>query len=130
MVIHILTDLPLNEIAVRKLKALPNVTVQQVSPHDAAWELPDDLLPGPEIMLCKLPPRNIDKLTHFGMIQLSSVGYEHLRHIGFGRRQIRVCNARGIFDTAIAEWNLAMMINLIRDLPEMLRNQEKSQWNR
>ena len=126
MVIHILSDIPLNEIAVRKLEALPSVKVRQASPHDAAWDLSDDLLPGPEIMLCKLPPRNIDKLSHLAMIQLSSVGYEHLRHFGFGDRQVHVCNARGIFDTAIAEWNLAMMINLIRDLPAMLRNQEKS----
>ncbi len=126
MVIHILSDIPLNEIAVRKLEALPSVKVRQASPHDAAWDLSDDLLPGPEIMLCKLPPRNIDKLDRLRMIHLSSVGYEHLRHFCFGDRQVRVCNARGIFDTAIAEWNLAMMINLIRDLPAMLRNQEKS----
>jgi hypothetical protein len=50
MVVHILTDIPLNEIAVRKLEALPSVTVQQVSPHDAAWDLTDNLLPGPDIM--------------------------------------------------------------------------------
>jgi phosphoglycerate dehydrogenase-like enzyme len=130
MVIHIQSDIPLNEIAVRKLEALPSVRVRQLSPHDAPWDLPDDLLPGPEIMLCKLPPRNIDKLNHLRMIQLSSVGYEHLRDFGFGHRQVRVCNARGIFDTAIAEWNLAMMISLIRDLPAMLRNQDKGKWDR
>src|SRR5262249_53777776 len=107
MVIHILTDISLNEIAISKLTALLSVAAEQVSPHDAAWDLPEDLLPGPEIMLCKLPPRNIDQLSRLGMIQLSSVGYEHLRQFGFGDRQVRVCNARGIFDTAIAEWNLA-----------------------
>jgi phosphoglycerate dehydrogenase-like enzyme len=41
-----------------------------------------------------------------------------------------VCNARGIFDTAIAEWTLAMMINLVRDLRSMLRNQEQARWER
>jgi len=130
MATRILSDIPLNEIAVRKLEALPGVTVGQVLPHDSAWDLPDDLLPGPEILLCKLPPRNIDALSRLKMIQLSSVGYEHLRHLGFADRPVRVCNARGVFDTAIAEWNLAMMVNLIRDLPGMIRNQTQGQWDR
>jgi phosphoglycerate dehydrogenase-like enzyme len=130
MVIRILSTIPLNEIAIRKLKALPGVALQEILPHDSDWDLPDDLLAGPEILLCKLPPRNLDALTHLEMIQLSSVGYEHLRHLHFADRPLRVCNARGIFDTAIAEWNLAMMVNLIRDLSGMLRNQKAGRWER
>jgi phosphoglycerate dehydrogenase-like enzyme len=45
-------------------------------------------------------------------------------------RPLRVCNARGVFDTAIAEWTLAMMVNLVRDLPRMMRNQEAARWER
>src|SRR5438874_673446 len=120
MVTRILSEISLNEMAVRKLEALPSVTLRLILPHDSNWDLPHDLLPGPEILLCKLPPRNIDTLNHLKMIQLSSVGYEHLRYLGFADRPVRVCNARGIFDTAIAEWNLAMMVNLIRDLPGMI----------
>ena len=45
-------------------------------------------------------------------------------------RPLRVCNARGVFDTAIAEWNLAMMVNLARDLRGMIRNQEQAVWER
>ncbi|MFN4258687.1 MAG: NAD(P)-dependent oxidoreductase, partial [Gemmataceae bacterium] len=45
-------------------------------------------------------------------------------------KPIRVCNARGVFDTAIAEWNLSMMINLTRDLRGMIRNQEHAVWDR
>ncbi len=41
-----------------------------------------------------------------------------------------VCNARGIFDTAIGEWNLAMMISLTRDLRRMIRNQEGAVWEK
>jgi phosphoglycerate dehydrogenase-like enzyme len=130
MVPRILSDIPLSEIAVRKLESLPGVTLHQLPPHDAAWDLSDELLPGPEILLCKLPARNLDALGRLKMIQLSSVGYEHLRHLGFADRPVRVCNARGIFDTAIAEWNLAMMVNLIRDLPGMMRNQRDARWER
>jgi phosphoglycerate dehydrogenase-like enzyme len=64
------------------------------------------------------------------MVQLVTVGYEHLRHLGLAERPIRVCNARGIFDTAIGEWNLSMMINLTRDLRGMIQNQEQSRWDR
>jgi phosphoglycerate dehydrogenase-like enzyme len=128
--VPILSDIPLNEIAVRKVEALPGVAFQQLSPHDSEWDLPDPLMPGPEILLCKLPPRSLDNLNHLKMIQLSSVGYENLRHLHFADRPVRVCNARGIFDTAIAEWNLAMMVNLIRDLPGMMRNQKDSRWER
>ncbi len=130
MATRVLSTIPLNEIALRRLEALPGVTLQQISPHDSDWDLPDDLLPGPEALLCKLPPRNLDALTHLKVIQLSSVGYEHLRHLNFADRPVRVCNARGIFDTAIAEWNLAMMVNLIRDLPGMIRKQKVGHWDR
>ena len=69
---------------------------------------------GAEVLLCKHPPRNLDALTDLKMIQLSTVGYEHLRPLGLGDRPLKVCNARGVFDTAIGEWNLAMMVNLTR----------------
>ena len=42
----------------------------------------------------------------------------------------RACNALGVFDTAIAEWNLAMMVNLARDLRGMIRNQESGIFDR
>jgi phosphoglycerate dehydrogenase-like enzyme len=61
---------------------------------------------------------------------LASVGYEHLRHLHIADRPVRVCNARGLFDTAIAEWNVAMMINLTRDLRGMIRRQDASHWER
>ena len=82
MIPRILSEVSLNETAVQKLEALPRITVQQLSPHDSWWDLPNDLLPGPEILLCKFPPRNIDKMNRLKLVQLSSVGYEHLRHLG------------------------------------------------
>ncbi len=63
-------------------------------------------------------------------MQIATVGYEHLKEYGFERRAVRVCNARGLFDTAIAEWNIAMMVNLARDLRGIIRNQEHGVWER
>jgi len=116
--------------ALRRLQALPGVTVSVVSPHDKEWDLADELVHGSQVLLCKHPPRNLNSLTDLKVIQLSTVGYEHLRHLRLGERPLRVCNARGVFDTAIAEWNLAMMVNLVRDLRGMIRNQESARWDR
>jgi phosphoglycerate dehydrogenase-like enzyme len=88
------------------------------------------MLPGPEVLLCRQPPSNLDRLTRLKLIQLSTVGYEHLKPMHLEDRSLRVCNARGIFDSAIAEWNLTMMVALTRDLRGMIRNQEHGVWDR
>jgi phosphoglycerate dehydrogenase-like enzyme len=126
----ILLSATVDEPAVRRLEALPGVAVRVVKPEGRDWNVSDDLLRGVEVLLCKFPPRNLAALTDLKVIQLTTVGYEHLRHIGLADRPLRVCNARGIFDTAIAEWNLAMMVNLARDLRAMVRNQEQGRWHR
>lgn len=125
-----LSDVPLDEPAFRRLEALPDVTVQVLPPHNKPWDLPDEMLRGPEVLLCKHPPRNFAGMTDLKMIQLSTVGYEHLLYLGLVDTPLRVCNARGLFDTGIAEWALAMMINLVRDLRGMIRNQEQAHWER
>src|SRR5579883_877834 len=127
---RILSEVVLADEAARRLEALDGVSVQQLPTHDGRWDLPDHLLRGPEVLLCKYPPGNLHAMHDLKLMQLSTVGYEHLRHLGLADRPLRVCNARGIFDTAIAEWNLAMMVNLVRDLRGMIRNQERAHWDR
>jgi phosphoglycerate dehydrogenase-like enzyme len=129
-VVQLLIEVDLDEASLRRLQARSGATVQVLPAHGTGWELPEDMLPGPEILLCKLPPRNLDRLSRLKLIQLSTVGYEHLRRFGFADRPLRVCNARGIFDTGIAEWNLAMMVNLMRDVRGMIRNQEQARWEK
>jgi phosphoglycerate dehydrogenase-like enzyme len=127
---QILSELPLDPAALVRLGALPGVTVQPHPHKDGRWDLAEEWLPWPEILLCHFPPGNLDRMTGLKFLQLGSVGYEHLRDFHLEDRPLRVCNARGIFDTAIAEWNLAMMVNLTRDLRGMIRNQEKGNWER
>jgi phosphoglycerate dehydrogenase-like enzyme len=127
---HILIDLPLPPPALDRLRALQGVTVQTVEPSETPRELRPELLDGQHILLCKRPPRNFDALRSLELMQLATVGYEDLNHLGLADRAVHVCNARGLFDTAIGEWNLAMMVNLTRDLPVMLRNQERATWER
>lgn len=126
----ILLDLPLEENALHRLVELPGVRVYGPLLHPPTETIPAELLRGVHVLLCKSPPKNFNDLTELELMQISTVGYEHLRHLGLADRPVRVCNARGLFDTAIAEWNLAMMINLRRDLRGMLHNQERAIWDR
>ncbi len=128
---HVLIDLPsAAEKARRRLEALPGVRVHVAPPRDRREPPPASLMRGKHVLLCKAPPDNFGELTDLEYLQIATVGYEHLRHLDLGQRSAIVCNARGVFDTAIAEWNLAMMVNLARDLRRMIRNQEAGLWSR
>jgi len=127
---RILIDIATEQTGLQRLRALPGVMVETVEIAKAARALPAELLREQHILVCKTPPLNFDDLHSLEFMQISTVGYEHLRHLGLAHRPIRVCNARGVFDTAIAEWNLAMMINLRRDLRELIRQQERGDWQR
>jgi phosphoglycerate dehydrogenase-like enzyme len=127
---NILIQLEVEPTAVARLQALPDVAVPVLEPQEGVRELPSDQLRDHHIFLCHFPPRNFDDFNALELLQLATVGYEHLRHLGMADRPVRVSNARGVFETAIAEWNLGMMINLTRDLRGMIRNQEHGQWER
>jgi len=126
----LLTEVPLDDAAIRRLESMAGVKVHLLPSQEGRWDLPDEWSRGPEILLCQFPPGNLDRLADLKLMQLSTVGYEHLRDLGLADKPLRVCNARGVFDTAIAEWTLAMMIDLTRDLRGMLRNQEQARWER
>lgn len=101
-----------------------------VSAHEKDWDFAPLGLPCPSALLCKRPPRDVANMAGLKWIQIGSVGYEHLRHHGFADQPVQVTNARGLFDSAIAEWNLGMMVALVRDLRGMIRNQEHHLWQR
>jgi phosphoglycerate dehydrogenase-like enzyme len=127
---HVLIDLPLlPPTLVPRLEALPGVRVHVAGRHETP-DRPPDLLRGKHVLLCKSQPRNFDDLTDLELLHLTTVGYDHFRHLGLADRPLRVANARGVFDTAIGEWNLAMMVSLRRDVRGMIRNQERAVWDR
>jgi phosphoglycerate dehydrogenase-like enzyme len=126
----ILLDLPVEESLFQRLRELPGASVHVVPPHEREEAIPSELLHGAQVLLCKMAPANFEEMIDLELMQLATVGYEHLRHLGLAERSLRVCNARGLFDTAIAEWALAMMINLTRDVRRMLHNQDRAVWER
>lgn len=125
----IVIDVRLPAEALRRIEALPDarvVTFEQVSLQTPTRELPVEQIRDAEVLVCTTPPRNHEAMTALRFVQLSSVGYAQLYGLRLVERGVRACNARGVYDTAIAEWNLGMMIALARDLRGMIRQQEHS----
>lgn len=125
-----LSDIPCNEGVLSDLRKIPGLVLEVLPRHEARWDMPEELLDRPEVLLCHFPPGNLERMTRLKLLQLGTVGYEHMRDMGLADKPLRVCNARGVFDTAIGEWNLTMMINLTRDLRAMIRNQDQARWDR
>jgi len=127
---HLLIDIPLPEAILARLAALPGLSVRSVAGEEKSRELPADLLAQANLLMAKHPPLNFDVARALEFVQLATVGYEHWRDQRLQDRGVRVCNARGVFDTAIAEWCVLMMVALTRDLPAMFRNQQAAHWAR
>lgn len=97
---------------------------------DLQQVIPSKIAANSEILFCDHPPSNLDEMQSLRLIQLASVGTTQLDGLGLAERGIQVCNARGAFDVPIAEWNVTMMINLLRDMRGLIRNQETAVWDR
>jgi phosphoglycerate dehydrogenase-like enzyme len=124
---EVLVCIRLPDDALDRLRSVPGVRVHAAPP---GRELPAGLMRGKQVLLCKTPPKSYDDLADLEFLQLATVGHEHWRHLGLADRPVRVANARGVFDPAIGEWCVSMMVNLRRDLRGMLRNQERGVWDR
>lgn len=128
---NILIDMPAYEPLLTILKSMQNINIDILNqPEERPRTLPRERIKDIDILFCTAPPQNHHLMSKLKMIQISSVGYGQVVGEGFEERGVRICNARGIFDIPIAEWNIAMMINLYRDLRGLIRNQEHGIWDR
>lgn len=128
---NILIDVPVFEPILNVLKTLPEVNVEVISPpEERARPLPKGIIEKCDALLCTYPPENHQDMPNLKYLQISSSGYTQLIGQGFEDRKIKACNALGVFDVPIAEWNIAMMINLARNMRGLIRNQESQIWDR
>lgn len=126
----VLVDVPAQPNALQRLQSIPGIHVQVIEPSDEPRPLPPSLLKDIQILFCSSPPQNYQDMKSLELIQITSAGYSQLFDIGLVENRIRACNALGVFDIPIAEWNAAMMVNLARDLRRMIHNQETATWCR
>jgi phosphoglycerate dehydrogenase-like enzyme len=127
---RIIVAIPTREEPLARLRALPGAEVIVVEPFDEPRTLPAEILRGASALACSLPPSNWTDAADMRWIQVASAGYSQLLPLKLHERGVRATNASGVFDGPIGEWNVAMMVNLARDLRGMLRNQEAGTWDR
>ena len=127
---NILVDMPVHSEGMVRLKSLPGVAVETVEPKEEVRDLSPNQIESVHFLFCTFPPRNFEVMRALEFVQISSAGYGQLVHLGLDRKGIRACNGLGNFDVPIAEWNIAMMVNLARNLRGMIRNQESNVWDR
>lgn len=127
---NILIDIAVHPEKMARLKSLPEVSVESVEPKEEVRDLPRSQIESVHFLFCTFPPRNLEDMRQLELIQIASAGYGQLIHLGLDGKGIRACNGLGNFDVPIAEWNLAMMVNLARNLRGMIRNQESGVWDR
>lgn len=110
-----------------EIEGLEMRVLRGVTP-ETPW--PDDEADRVEAMFCTQPPTNLAAFNRLRWLQIESSGFQHLIPLRLGEKGVIVTNVRGVFDCPIAEWNIAMMINLARDLRTLIRHQDAGIWER
>ena len=116
--------------AFQKLPGLQIVDIDSPVSEDGPREVPMDQIADADAMFCSYPPLNHIEMRKLRWIHIASTGYDQLLGQGLPARGIRASNCRGCFDVPIAEWNIAMMVNLVRNVRQMIRNQDGAVWDR
>jgi phosphoglycerate dehydrogenase-like enzyme len=127
----LLIDVPVEPAALIALQASGRYEIDCVTPPaEVARPLPTERVCNADVLFCSVPPTNHREMSDLRWIQIASTGYTQLFGLDLPARGIRATNCRGCFDVPIAEWNIAMMVNLARDSRQLMRNQEAALWDR
>lgn len=131
MPLKLLIDVPVQPEALARLQAKGDYEIAVLTPpREKPSEIDPELLAGVEVLFCSLPPKNFEAAGSVRWIQIASAGYTQLFGLDLTRRGVRATNALGCFDVPIAEWAIAMMVMLARNMRQMIRNQDAAVWDR
>ncbi|OHB55884.1 MAG: hypothetical protein A2Y12_04760 [Planctomycetes bacterium GWF2_42_9] len=128
--LKVLVDMNVHLPSLEKLRAIENVSVHTIEPAEKARVIPAAEVQDVDFLFCTCPPSNLDDMKKLKIVQIASAGYTQLLGLDLPKRNIKACNAAGVNDIPIAQWNIAMMINLLRNVRGMIRNQEVGIWDR
>jgi phosphoglycerate dehydrogenase-like enzyme len=92
-----------------------------------------DALPGAEVLFAWRPRSGLlepvwDRAADLRWIQSSSAGVEDLLFPGVVDGDVAVTNARGVFDRAIAEYVLGLLLVFAKGYPRVLEQQRARRW--
>ena len=72
--------------------------------------------------------RHVERFSRLRVVQLLSAGYDNVPpYLPSG---VTLCNARGVYDVAVAEWTLSVVLASVRLLPLYWEAQERAAWTR
>ena len=130
---HILIDEPIHAPSLERLKQIPNLHLSFTDPpEERVREMSPDLLRDQHILFCTFPPENHQDLHSLKFIQVASSGFNQLTPLDLASRngEVQAANLLGVFDVPIAEWCIAMMINMARHMKAMVANNLLCYWDR
>jgi len=131
MPIKVLIDVPVENRVLQVLEATGKFKFDVIDPpEELARPLAPQRIADADVLFCTFLPTNFEDMKAVKWVQISSTGYTQLFDHNLPGRGIRATNGRGCFDVPIAEWNIAMMVNLARDMRQLVRNQDAAVWDR
>ena len=128
---NVLVHMQVHPEGLDRLRSLEGVTAVDVveTEEEPVREFPAEQIRHVHVYFGTFLPSNHEAMLDLELVQITSAGYSQLAGIGLVERGVRACNGWGVFDAPIAEWNIAMMVNLARDLRGMVRDQDAGNWN-
>jgi phosphoglycerate dehydrogenase-like enzyme len=127
---NILIDMLVDPVALEHLRSIRGLSVRLIEPEERVRPVAAEIVGDVEILFGEFPPENLSDMRALKLIQIPTAGHNQLHPLDLPAKGIRACNARGNFDVPIAEWNIAMIVNLARNLRQIIRNQETGTWDR
>ncbi len=82
------------------------------------------------IMAIKISDQLLKKATNLKWIQAKTTGVDQIVNLPSLRKDILITSTRGIHGPQVSEMAFLLMLALNRDLPQMIRNQDKRVWER
>jgi phosphoglycerate dehydrogenase-like enzyme len=126
--VSVLFWVPVPEMATA-LADLPDATVRVVSPDGGPLPAGADEVEFYVPPFFPAPPaiEIIPGLPQLRVVQAQTAGVDRLRpYIPSG---VTLCNARGVHDASTAEWVVAAILAVVRDLPFFVREQAVRRWS-
>lgn len=72
----------------------------------------------------------ISLFTNLRYIQLTSAGYDRVPMGEVEQRQIKIYNARGVYSIPMAEFAVAGVLDLYKDMAQFRKHQERHEWTK
>ncbi|MBR5545309.1 MAG: D-2-hydroxyacid dehydrogenase [Clostridia bacterium] len=73
---------------------------------------------------------DLDKFPNLKFVQLTSAGLDRVFVERMTEKGIKLCNARGVYSTPMAEWALTGVLSLYKQTKAFYENQKNHKWNK